>query len=229
LTALVLLGGLRRKILIPLGALALAVVHLVLRMRKYDAHGWSFHWPVARHLFSFGSDTLSYKDRIVWSLEICVGAVIASFFMLWVGRYFDYFTIVTVSYVTVYIGLTNFKRLPIVKGADYSYGIYLYGFVIQQLFVYLAAPRFWWLNVSVCIPLAALFDAFSWHFVEKPTQRLKWPLALAEQYYLPTCPCAGRFRNRIRDRHGTQSRFCPCRINLWIAGKFHGACCRCGP
>jgi peptidoglycan/LPS O-acetylase OafA/YrhL len=92
--------------------------------------------------------------------------------------------IVTASYVTIYIGLTNFRRLPVIKGADYSYGMYLYGFVIQQLFVDLTAPRFWWLNALVCIPLAALFAAFSWHFVEKPALGLKRHLAFAERFYL---------------------------------------------
>jgi hypothetical protein len=79
------------------GALALAVVHLVLRMRKYD---WSlpptdghFTGPLLVICFLSGLTLYLYKDRIVWSLEICVGAVIASFFMLWVGRYFDYFTL----------------------------------------------------------------------------------------------------------------------------------------
>jgi len=104
--------------------------------------------------------------------------------MLWFGRCWDYPAIVTVSYATVYLGVTNFRRLAVIKGADYSYGIYLYGFVIQQLFVYLAAPRFWWLNALICVPAACLFAAFSWHFVEKPAQGLKQPLALAERHYL---------------------------------------------
>ncbi|MGB8900721.1 MAG: acyltransferase, partial [Methylocella sp.] len=78
------------------------------------------------------------------------------------------------TYVTVYLGLTNFKRLSVIRGADYSYGIYLYSFVIQQLFVYLAAPQspFWWINAMVCVPLSALVAAFSWHFVEKPAQKM---------------------------------------------------------
>jgi peptidoglycan/LPS O-acetylase OafA/YrhL len=188
LTALVILGGLQNKIFIPLGALVLALAHLVLRMRKYhwelpsiDGH---FTGPLLVLCFLAGLTLYLYKDRIVWSFEICAAALIASFLMLWIGRYFDYLAITTVSYVTVYVGLTNFRRLPIIKGADYSYGMYLYGFVIQQLFADLTAPRFWWLNALVCIPLAALFAAFSWHFVEKPAQRLKKHLDFAEQYYL---------------------------------------------
>jgi hypothetical protein len=62
--------------------------------------------------------------------------------------------------------------------------MYLYGYVIQQLFVYLAAPRFWWVNVLVCVPASALFAAFSWHFIEKPAQNLRKPLAAAKRHYL---------------------------------------------
>jgi peptidoglycan/LPS O-acetylase OafA/YrhL len=100
------------------------------------------------------------------------------------GRYCDYLAIPTVSYVTVYLGLTNFRRVALIKGADYSYGIYLYGFVIQQLFASLLAPRVWWINALACDFLSALFAAFSWHFVEKPAQKLRIPLAITEQHYL---------------------------------------------
>jgi hypothetical protein len=71
------------------------------------------------------------------------------------SRYFVLFRsvniqeILTITYVTVYLGLINFKRFSFVKGADYSYGIYLYGFAVQQhcdrhrlrLALFIAVPR----------------------------------------------------------------------------------------
>jgi hypothetical protein len=62
----------------PLGALALALAHLVLRMRKND---WSlpptdghFTGPLLVIWFLSGLTLYLYKDKVVWSLEICVGA-----------------------------------------------------------------------------------------------------------------------------------------------------------
>ncbi|MCI0466590.1 MAG: acyltransferase [Beijerinckiaceae bacterium] len=188
LIALTLAGCLRHKILFPLAAAGMAAAHVILRSYKY---GWElpvidghFTGPLLVICFLTGLSLYFFKDKLVWSFGLFAAALTASIPLLWYGRYWDYPAIITVGYVTVYLGLTNFRRLLVIKGADYSYGIYLYGFVIQQLFVYLAEPRFWWQNALVCVPAACLFAAFSWHFVEKPAQKLKQPLALAERHYL---------------------------------------------
>lgn len=59
---------------------------------------------------------------------------------------------------------------------DYSYGIYLYGFVVQQALTALFPAWSNFLNVAVAIPIAACFAALSWHLVEKPvlTQAHRW-------------------------------------------------------
>jgi peptidoglycan/LPS O-acetylase OafA/YrhL len=188
LTVLVLLGGVQRKILIPLAALGLALAHLVLRL--YTDH-WQFPNPggvfgntLLVVCFLAGVSLYLFRDKIVWSTRMFAGALIASIPLLWFVPFGDYPGVLTIAYVTVYLGLTNARRLSLIKGADYSYGMYLYGYVIQQLFVYLAAPRFWWVNVLVCVPASALFAAFSWHFIEKPAQNLRKPLAAAERRYL---------------------------------------------
>src|SRR3984893_955669 len=188
LTVLVLLGGVQRKILIPLAALGLALAHLILRLHTE-------HWqlPTPGHVlgatllfvcFLAGVSLYLFRDKIVWSSRMFAGALIASIPLLWFVPFGEYPGVFTITYVTVYLGLTNFKRLAVVKGADYSYGIYLYGTVIEQLFVHLAAPRFWWVTALVCLPATALFAAFSWHFIEKPAQNLRKPLAAAERHYL---------------------------------------------
>jgi peptidoglycan/LPS O-acetylase OafA/YrhL len=33
--------------------------------------------------------------------------------------------------------------------------------------------RFWWFNIAVSMPFILAFAMFSWHFIEKPTLRLK--------------------------------------------------------
>jgi peptidoglycan/LPS O-acetylase OafA/YrhL len=55
-----------------------------------------------------------------------------------------------------------------------SYGVYLYGFVIQQtLMATCPWAREWWLNILLSVPLATGIAALSWHFVEKPALELR--------------------------------------------------------
>lgn len=56
---------------------------------------------------------------------------------------------------------------------DYSYGLYLYGFIMQQL-VALWFPDFGpWRSLLLSFPLALACAIASWHLVEKPALRLK--------------------------------------------------------
>jgi peptidoglycan/LPS O-acetylase OafA/YrhL len=71
--------------------------------------------------------------------------------------------------------MQKFPRTRLIESGDYSYGIYLYGFPIQQTLVHLF-PIFreaWPLLFLVGAPLTLAFAAVSWHFIEKPTLSLK--------------------------------------------------------
>jgi peptidoglycan/LPS O-acetylase OafA/YrhL len=71
------------------------------------------------------------------------------------------------------------------RGADYSYGIYLYGFAIQQTMMhFFPLARHWYLNVLVSVPIAVLVAAASWHFVERPASGLRSALKRMEERFL---------------------------------------------
>jgi peptidoglycan/LPS O-acetylase OafA/YrhL len=57
-------------------------------------------------------------------------------------------------------------------GGDYSYGIYLYAFPIQQAVAF-GLSRVWYVHLPLALAGTLLVAAFSWHVVEKPTLRLK--------------------------------------------------------
>ena len=91
------------------------------------------------------------------------------------------------AYATIYLGVTNPRRDLLGRIADYSYGIYLYGFPIQQLVSY-AWPdhRSWLLNVSVSLALTLVLAACSYHFVEEPTlARKAWLLRIVDRMRWP--------------------------------------------
>jgi peptidoglycan/LPS O-acetylase OafA/YrhL len=186
LTALVLSGALRQKLWIPLAIPALALADVFLRLNSI-ADDWLrlrlFNGYELVMFFLAGVSFYLYRSRIVFSRLIFYGALVASL-LFWFVPFGEYPAVPAITYVTVYLGLTNARRLSVINGADYSYGIFLYGWVIQQSFVYLAAPAFWWINALVCVPLSALVAAVSWHFVEKPAQKLRKYLLSAERHYL---------------------------------------------
>jgi peptidoglycan/LPS O-acetylase OafA/YrhL len=85
----------------------------------------------------------------------------------------------------VFFGLTNPRKSGFLNGADYSYGIFLYGFVIQQTFMALAPwGRHWWINIAFAVPAATAVAAISWHVVEKPALALRKPLARLEAAWI---------------------------------------------
>lgn len=62
----------------------------------------------------------------------------------------------------------------VTASGDYSYGIYLYAFPVQQTVVALwPTPVAWWLNILLAAPITLLLAVLSWHFVERPMLALK--------------------------------------------------------
>lgn len=77
------------------------------------------------------------------------------------------------AYLTIYIGFLPKLALPFLKGNDYSYGIYLYGFPISQgivsIFPKISRMELFLLALSMTLAVAIC----SWHWIEKPCLKLK--------------------------------------------------------
>lgn len=77
-------------------------------------------------------------------------------------------------YLTAYAGVSNFPTLPVFHRGDYSYGIYLYGFPIQQVILSLfPGIQHGYVLFALSFPVIVLFSIFSWHVIEKPVLRLR--------------------------------------------------------
>ncbi|MFC1433041.1 acyltransferase family protein [Streptacidiphilus sp. N1-3] len=104
------------------------------------------------------------------------------------------------AYLLIWLGLRLPKQVHWVgRKNDYSYGIYIYGFVVEQVLCmygasHWGAPRYF--GVSLALTAAVAF--LSWHLVEKQAMRLKdWS---------PNRPgwTPGRSRRRAEARNGTR-------------------------
>jgi peptidoglycan/LPS O-acetylase OafA/YrhL len=125
-----------------------------------------------------------YRDRIPSSqlafwLAFAVSLVLLSFPSA------DRFSPVFVTYVTVFLGMTNPRRSKLILSGDYSYGLYLYGWPLQQAFAAMApSHRYWYLSLLVVLPIATLAAVCSWWIIEKPALSLRARLKVMEVGYL---------------------------------------------
>jgi peptidoglycan/LPS O-acetylase OafA/YrhL len=91
--------------------------------------------------------------------------------------------ILPAAYLTVWVGLTDPPRIPIVMGGDYSYGIYIFAFPIQQALAETTLFRLWYLNMPAATLLSLLYAVFSWHYIEKRALgQKKSAVALVERF-----------------------------------------------
>ena len=79
-----------------------------------------------------------------------------------------------VTYMTLYLGMLRLPKIPLLRRGDYSYGLYLYGFPLQQAVRHgIPGGDLPPVNILVSMPLAIAVAMLSWHFVEAPVLRLK--------------------------------------------------------
>ena len=178
--ALVALLGLVRRPALFLGLLALACVALIVWNAAHGDPDPSRGTLTGRQLILFflaGVLLHLGRDRVPSSgwLALAAGglslALVASH--VWV-----YLLPLPVAYVTAWLGLQQPRKLPLLFTGDYSYGIYLYAYPIQQAVVQMLPDgRVWYVNFAVSMVVVGCFAAFSWHCIEKPTLKLKRLLA----------------------------------------------------
>jgi peptidoglycan/LPS O-acetylase OafA/YrhL len=110
-------------------------------------------------------------DLFAFAVVGCIFAYYAPILALLIGP-------VSVTYCVVFIGLHRIPRVPILQRGDYSYGIYLYSFPLQQAAVWaLPGLREWYWNLLLGGIPAICFAMMSWHWLEKPALALRRYLA----------------------------------------------------
>lgn len=78
-------------------------------------------------------------------------------------------------YLALWLALN--PRLPTIPAArfgDLSYGLYIYGWPVEQTVMWLSGGHArWWQIFMTALPAASLLAFLSWHLVERPMLRLK--------------------------------------------------------
>ncbi len=117
--------------------------------------------------FLFGVLLFLMKEKIAFSFRLFALAVAVWSFSIY-RRDGELIAALPVAYITVYIGVLNPKWPGISKAADYSYGLYLYGFPVQQVVTAMFPDhRIWYVNFALSLVLAGFFAFLSWHLLEK--------------------------------------------------------------
>lgn len=154
--------------------LAIALLFNVLIFVFYHGEAGRINVPPISIVGCFlaGVTLFMFREIIIARFSLFVACLIACIVLLYIPDG-DFFIAFPVAYVTVYLGTFN----PVRHGgdyADYSYGIYLYGFPIQQAVTSLTSPyRSWYLDLCFVLPLTFLVAGLSWRFIERPALRLR--------------------------------------------------------
>lgn len=123
--------------------------------------------------FLMGSLIASFNDLVIKHKTL----LLISSFILLTGSFF-FFVFHWVEYIIfpifiISFGLHSFKYISdISKIGDYSYGFYLYAFLIQQVIVLMFEPQLYML-MFLSFLITFIFALFSWYLIEKPTLKLK--------------------------------------------------------
>lgn len=119
-------------------------------------------------------------------LAVCLGTLCFSGVMYksedWLSVPFATTLCLPIVYVVCFLGMTRIPKIPIYRFGDYSYGVYLYGYPIQQTLISLFPS----LRTGTAVFFASwiastAFAIVSWHLIEKPVLRLRKRYSLVAQ------------------------------------------------
>ncbi len=182
--ALLVLGVtrmLRWWVLAALTVFALALYHLGISNKTISL--WdSWNGLVVQNLvrlgvwFVLGALLCEARHLVVRRHRVAAVAVVAALVGIWIHQ--DWIAIPALAFLVIYLGTLPFRPADVLhRLGDPSYGMYLYGFVIQQTLMWtgLVHRDQPWLSFVEATVLAVIFGYASWHLVERRALRLLRP------------------------------------------------------
>jgi len=155
--------------------LILAVSGVVLStFGKLETYGALEHG--VRLLFAFYLGVAVWLWRHVVSARLAVLLALSGINagLLWFGVYNAASQVLLVAYASLWFGTQDFGRLArFTDRQDYSYGVYIIGFPIQQAVVSYSGILDPWVNFALSMPFVILLAALSWNLIENPALKLK--------------------------------------------------------
>lgn len=164
------LGLLSRTWLTALGILALGG-WMLLQPGKVPLLDFRLYIPMAA---CFALGTLAWSTRHVLPLNVWIlAALLALTWALHGSRWHLWAFLPTLAYASLWFAYAPLKLQAFNRLGDYSYGLYLWGFPLQQLAAHLwqgASPT---LISLFAWPTALACAIVSWHAIEKPAMALR--------------------------------------------------------
>lgn len=176
MAAMIGFGVLKSRALFTAFVAVLTVVATIAAyVRGFGVTEGNYHWTVVVFYFLIGCVYFQWRDHIKvhWSLFLAAAGV--SMFLMSLPRELAFFVPPFLTYCVVYVGMMPLRLPASLKKLDVSYGIYLYGFPIQQALI----SQFDFVHgegyvlFAVSAPVTILFAWFSWIWIEKPFLKLK--------------------------------------------------------
>jgi len=196
--AIIGISARRNALLILIGLLQIGMIYHIL----HDHPNMNARVVGSVLVFSFLGGVLLFRFRDIISSTFplfLASAVVVELLLNIPGG--DYFAALPVAYCTACLGTLNPPRQKLLLGGDYSYGIYLYGFPIQQAVIALIPmARTPVINFVIAYPFVFAVAIVSWHMIEKPASNLKKWVISFERWALRIPLIAWHSRNVFATR-----------------------------
>jgi peptidoglycan/LPS O-acetylase OafA/YrhL len=183
----VALVGLTRTRAVLAGLVVAANLFIVIHKVKTGAWSTSSVMPGDGLMlcFFYAVVIYHYRDVMKHSGKLALLAALASAVLLRHAAT-EYLAPVFVAYLTVYLGLLRPAPTILISRGDFSYGIFLIGFPVQQAVTAAFGPAVhtWYWNITLALPLTVGLAVVSWFVVEKPALALRHRLDAIEQRWL---------------------------------------------
>jgi peptidoglycan/LPS O-acetylase OafA/YrhL len=115
--------------------------------------------------FAFGVLLALFKDYVSIDGKVIIGLCLIAW-LLKDGPVFRY--AFYPAFLLAPIWLMTTEPIKAIKLPDFSYGVYVYGWPIQQTFASLLPTHGPHVNQALSIPVSILFGAVSWYAIERP-------------------------------------------------------------
>jgi peptidoglycan/LPS O-acetylase OafA/YrhL len=135
--------------------------------------------------FLYGITCYLYRRELAHSAPLGIAAAALSIALL-VHPATDYLAPAFAAYLTVYLGLLRPTPTRLISSGDYSYGIFLYGFPVQQAVAHVLGTtgQHWAINTLIALPVTIGLAMLSWHYIEQPSLGLRAQLKQIEARWL---------------------------------------------